>query len=718
MNKYIEILAPAGNEQMLHAAVMAGANAVYLGLLQFSARSSATNFDEQSLKSAVQFCRARNVKVYIALNTIVFPSELSEMANSIQKIAAIGADAVIVQDLSVATLVKQMAPSLSLHGSTQMSVHSLEGAIALKNLGFTRVILSRELSFDEIKHITENCGIETEVFVHGALCVCVSGQCYMSAFYGGRSGNRGACAGPCRLPFSAQNSDTAFMDDSDDYHLSLKDMSHIKQLKNLAKTGVSSIKIEGRLRSPEYAAACVNACKKTLQNEEYDEKLLQDVFSRSGFTNAYLSGEISENMFGTRTKEDSVLAKKAEPQLRELFRRELQSVPVKITVNLNEQEASLVISDEDGNSATAKSEVKPQTAQKNQEDAIIKSASKLGTTPFYLKEDIVVNGAQFYLPASQLNEMRRVAAEELLSIRSEVKPHECKAANSEEIMLLTTVPSNANLSVRKNCNNIPLYVYLSDISQLSNELLSENIKGFIVPIHQHDKISDEIKKITFLSLPRFCARPEQEKALKKTIEQTGENFAGFYAQNISHINMCKNYNIFGGFGLNVTNALSCAKYSELGATKITMSLEQTLRQMQNSMPTKQQLNALNTAEKDIETSCIIYGHMPLMITRSCPLLNVTSCKNCTGEGYLKDRKDMKLYVKCSAPLNAGARTIYNAVPIYMGDRLHEITTNSATAYFTNESKDDVLKIVKKLINAEKFDDKYTRGLYEKGVLSK
>ena len=254
----IEILAPVGSEEMLRAAVFSGADAVYLGFSGFNARTGAGNFDADSLKEAVRFCHARGVAVHVALNTTVYGTELPALEQAIRSVAASGADAVICQDLAVATLIGKIAPQLPRHGSTQMSVHTLQGALELKELGFTRVVLARELSLPEVEHITKHCGIETECFVHGALCMSMSGQCYMSAFLGGRSGNRGSCAGPCRLPFEANTLPEGKPGRL--HHLSLKDNSVIDQLDKLQALGVASAKIEGRLRTPEYVAAAVSAC--------------------------------------------------------------------------------------------------------------------------------------------------------------------------------------------------------------------------------------------------------------------------------------------------------------------------------------------------------------------------------------------------------------------------------------------------------------------------
>ena len=309
----IEILAPVGSEEMLRAAVFSGADAVYLGFSGFNARTGAGNFDADSLKEAVRFCHARGVAVHVALNTTVYGGELAGLADAVRAVAASGADAVICQDLAVAKLIGDIAPQLPRHGSTQMSVHTLQGALELKELGFARVVLARELSLPEVEHITKHCGIETECFVHGALCMCVSGQCYMSAFLGGRSGNRGSCAGPCRLPFEANSLPEGKPGRL--HHLSLKDNSVIDKLDKLQAIGVASAKIEGRLRTPEYVAAAVSACLAGREGRAYDRDLLKNAFSRSGFTSGYLDGKIDGTMFGVRSEADAELTKKTLPAL-------------------------------------------------------------------------------------------------------------------------------------------------------------------------------------------------------------------------------------------------------------------------------------------------------------------------------------------------------------------------------------------------------------------
>ena len=375
----IEILAPVGSEEMLRAAVFSGADAVYLGFSGFNARTGAGNFDADSLQEAVRFCHARGVAVHVALNTTVYGTELSALEQAIRAVAASGADAVICQDLAVATLIGKIAPQLPRHGSTQMSVHTLQGALELKELGFTRVVLARELSLPEVEHITKHCGIETECFIHGALCMSVSGQCYMSAFLGGRSGNRGSCAGPCRLPFEAN----ALPEGKPGrlHHLSLKDNSAIDKLDKLQALGVASAKIEGRLRTPEYVAAAVSACLAGREGRAYDRDLLKNAFSRSGFTSGYLDGKIDGTMFGVRSEADAELTKKTLPMLRELYRRERSRVPVQMKLEIEEGGEKLTVTDADGNKAFAYGDAEPQPARTDPTESLNRSLAKTGGLP-------------------------------------------------------------------------------------------------------------------------------------------------------------------------------------------------------------------------------------------------------------------------------------------------------------------------------------------------
>ena len=306
----VELLAPAGSKEALIAAVESGANAVYLAGSMFGARAYANNFDEEGLREAVQFAHLRNVHVHVTVNTIVDDAELPQLASYIRFLYEVGADAVLVQDLGVAKLVQQVAPGLPMHASTQMTVHNLAGVLELQRLGFSRVVLSRELSLKDIRYICANSQVEIETFVHGALCVCYSGQCLMSSMIGGRSGNRGRCAQPCRLPYTLvdENGQDVLGDTAGQYLLSPRDMNTIEILPELIAAGVSSLKIEGRMKRPEYVAVVVDTYRRAIdsylmgggyQVPEADKHALAQIFNRD-FTTAYLQERPGRNMMSDR----------------------------------------------------------------------------------------------------------------------------------------------------------------------------------------------------------------------------------------------------------------------------------------------------------------------------------------------------------------------------------------------------------------------------------
>ena len=477
-----EILAPAGNREMLGAAVFSGADAVYLGLTGFNARRTAGNFTPDELREAVAFCHARGVKVHVTLNTLVYDRELSGLADAVRAVAAAGADAVIADDLATAQLVKSIAPTLHLHGSTQMSVHTPEGAKELAALGYDRVILARELSLEEIRAVCEASPIEVEVFVHGALCMCVSGQCYMSAFLGGRSGNRGSCAGPCRLPFEAN----ALPEGKPGrlHHLSLKDNSVIDKLDKLQAIGVASAKIEGRLRTPEYVAAAVSACLAGREGRAYDRDLLKNAFSRSGFTSGYLDGKIDGTMFGVRSEADAELTRKTLPALRELYRRERSRVPVEMKIEIEEGGEKLTVTD-GTNKAFAYGDAEPQPARTDPTESLSRSLSKTGGTPFSAEKiDVEMDGGPWFVPGSAVNELRREALDALLKKRETLRPWPVNEVALPPLPL-RTLPPHRTLRAR-----------FERWEQVPEQALS-GVEYLILPIAQADRkteSSEELKR--------------------------------------------------------------------------------------------------------------------------------------------------------------------------------------------------------------------------------
>ena len=687
----IEILAPVGNEEMLRAAVFSGADAVYLGFSGFNARTSANNFDADTLKDAVRFCHARGVAVHVALNTTVYGGELPALEAAIRAVAASGADAVICQDLAVATLIGRIAPQLPRHGSTQMSVHSLQGALELKELGFTRVVLARELSLPEVEHITKHCGIETECFVHGALCMCVSGQCYMSAFLGGRSGNRGSCAGPCRLPFEAN----ALPEGKPGrlHHLSLKDNSVIDKLDQLQALGVASAKIEGRLRTPEYVAAAVSACLAGREGRAYDRDLLKNAFSRSGFTSGYLDGKIDGTMFGVRSEADAEQTKKTLPMLRELYRRERSRVPVKMKLEIEEGGEKLTVTDADGSKAFAYGDAEPQPARTDPTESLHRSLAKTGGTPFAVEDqDITVemDGGLWFVPGSAVNELRREALDALLKKREVLRPWPTTEEHVPALPLRTLPPHRTLRARFESWEQVP-------------ERALDGIEYLILPIAQADRVPREWRAKTLLELPRVMFGKLEEDTARRIAATQDSGFAGYEVSNIAHLRLCRGLPMSGSFGLNITNQLAAQFYADNGLGSMLILPEVKDSDISTIAPTHN--------GRPVPTGVLVYGHMPLMITRACPLQNIHDCAHCDKTGVLTDRKAKKFPVRCGL----GVRTIYNPVPIYMGDKPGALTVDYGVAYFTLESREEAAKILEMIRTHAPFEGDFTRGLYFKGT---
>ena len=685
----IEILAPVGSEEMLHAAVFSGADAVYLGFSGFNARTGAGNFDADSLKEAVRFCHARGVKVHVALNTTVYGGELASLCDAIRAVAASGADAVICQDLAVATLIGKIAPQLPRHGSTQMSVHTLQGALELKELGFTRVVLARELSLPEVEQITRHCGIETECFVHGALCMCVSGQCYLSAFLGGRSGNRGSCAGPCRLPFEAN----ALPEGKPGrlHHLSLKDNSVIDKLDQLQAIGVASAKIEGRLRTPEYVAAAVSACLAGREGRAYDRDLLKNAFSRSGFTSGYLDGKIDGTMFGVRSEADAELTKKTLPALRELYRRERSRVPVRMKLEIEEGGEKLTVTDADGNKAFAYGDFEPQPARADPTESLKRSLAKTGGTPFAAENiEVEMDEGPWFVPGSTVNELRREALDALLKKREVLRPWPVQDVELEPLPQ-RTLPPHRTLRAR-----------FERWDQVPEQALS-GVEYLILPIAQADRVPREWRGKTLLELPRVMFGKLEEDTARRVAATQDAGFAGYEVSNIAHLRLCRGLPMSGGFGLNVTNQVAAQFYADNGLGSVLILPETKDSDISTIAPTH--------AGKPVPTGVLVYGHMPLMVTRACPLQNIHDCAHCDKTGTLTDRKAKKFPVRCGM----GVRTIYNPVPIYMGDKPGALTVDYGVAYFTLESREEAAAILDNIRVHAPFEGDFTRGLYFKGT---
>lgn len=688
--KGFEILAPAGSMEALIAAVRSGANAIYVGTTKFGARASAPNFDYDKLKEAVKFCHNRGVKLYLTMNTLITDNELPIALAMAQQAYQIGIDAIIVQDVGFAALLHRSMPNLHLHGSTQMSIHTPQGAKLLYELGFTRVVLSREMSRNEISEVAKLCPIELEVFVHGALCMSVSGQCYFSALLGSRSGNRGQCAQTCRLPFMVEN--------GTGNDLSLKDMSILKNLKDLEEIGVISAKIEGRMKRPEYVASAVNVARQFYDlgfaNEESCNQL-KSVFSRSGFTDGYYTSNRGAEMFGIRQKDDVISATpKILNQIHSIYKNEYQHIALDMKFSLQKDKPAklTVISTESNISITVKGE-KGQNAINKPLDHERASAqlSKTGGTP-YLVNNIncsIENGVT--ISTSALNNLRRKALAELTEVLNN---------NIIEPLKETAIDYT---NTRKIKRNIPLRAVFSDW-----DIPKQFVECEIVFIPENtpvETIRNLLKQGFTLGIEIFAGMFGREEQIKQNLKKAKENgITHVLVNNLGAIPLCEEFHftIHGGFRLNVMNTESVNFFEKLGLVDLIVSFELTL----------QQINTLGGSEK---IGTIIYGRLPLMLTRNCPGINskTKNCAECGGLGYITDRKEINFPYKC----NCGCTQIYNSVPLYMGDRLKEIkSTDFNIILFTTETNEQKLYALNSIKYQNKITGGHTRGLYYKGVL--
>lgn len=651
--------------ESLVAAVRCGANAVYLGTKGINARRGATNFDFNELKEAVLYCHRRNVKVYLTLNILVNDDEMKLAYDVVNAAMMFGVDGFIVQDLGLAQMIHTHFPTARLHASTQCSVNSPSGFKALENLGFVRAVIPREASLEEIKEIRKATNMELEMFVHGALCMCVSGQCYLSAMLGGRSGNRGLCAQPCRLNFSADGSKSC--------DLSLKDLSLISHIKEIEEAGVVSLKIEGRMKRPEYVACAVTACKKAI-NDSYkpqDESILKSVFSRSGFTDGYFTG-LREDMFGTRQKEDVVAAKDVLKELSHLYDNENPLVPIDLTFKCKANQKVELTATALGKTATAIGDIPEKAINKPMTvESVSQRLGKFGNTQFYLNNIDVELDEGLIIPASSINALRREVVEKL----DEINP-----PSFEQMPYIKMEKANKNAT--------PYFT----ARFLDPETIPDKhpFKRIFIPVWS--SVDDFIDNRAGVEIPRglFGKEDDLRKQLEK-LKKCGVKNA--LASNYGGYKLAEElgFTVYGDYGLNVFNS----RTAQLINSPI-LSFETTLEQA-------------NSINRD-DTGIIAYGKLPLMLTRNCPIKNHIGCYNC--EGTLTDRKGFKFQVICS---KYPCVEVLNPVPLYMADRMDEIKTNFVHFYFTDESKKDVERIIKQYQNGEKWDEKYTRGLYYRGV---
>ncbi len=685
MHNKPEILAPAGSPECVLSAVRSGADAVYLGTKAFNARRGAENFSDAELQKAIEYCRARGVKVHVVLNTLVRDDELELAFDVIRHVCALGADVLILQDVGLSALARECAPSLLRHASTQMSVQTAAGLELLKKLGYSRAVLPRELTKEEIKALRKSTDMQLEVFIHGALCMCVSGQCYMSAMLGSRSGNRGLCAQPCRLPFSAGEPGR--------HDLSLKDLSLIGHLEELSKMGIDSFKIEGRMKRPEYVAAAVKSAKEALggmTGTETQEKL-RAVFSRSGFTDGYFENARGPLMFGTRRKEDVVSASaKVLSSLRNLYSKETPRVPVSFFLTVLEGEELSLSARSGSKTVFVSSCCVPEKALNapTSEERLKEWLSKCGSTPFYPEEIEIELDEGLSVPASAVNALRREALEKLENALKAVKPCNFTAAEFK------IRPHTAR-------EKKTFHLVLSSAEQLPQNL--ENVENLYFPLEIEEKYVESVKNkgITVgVSVPRLLCGAE-EKAQRLLLRAKNLGITAALCGTLDAVAIARKcgLEVHLGFSMNVFNSLSVLEFERIGVKSITLSPELTLAQCA-------------AIGGEVQRGIIAYGRLPLMLTRNCPVKNAVSCAECRKKGALTDRMGVSFPVMC----HGNYQEILNSRPIYMGDRTEEIKNIDFMSFlFTREKAKSVDAVLDAYRKGKKAKGDFTRGLCYRGV---
>lgn len=693
----MELLAPAGSMEALRAAVCNGADAVYLGADTFNARMNARNFSAADLQEAVVYCHVRGVKVHLTLNTLVLDREMPRAAELIRMAASCGVDAFIVQDLGMVSLCRQLAPDVPIHASTQMSIHSLEGVLEAAALGCSRVVLARELPAEEIAHICKKSPVEIEVFVHGALCMCYSGQCYLSSVIGRRSGNRGQCAQPCRLPYGYGRFE------STRYPLSLKDNCLAGELDELRRMGVASIKIEGRMKRPEYVAIVTRAYRTVLNGGKLTQADLQELetaFSRQGFTDGYFKGQTGSDMFGRRQESEDTADLFA--SARATYEQgETQRIGVRFYAMIHRgQPARLAVEDPDGNLCRTYGPVPEQAVYRSLTAQDLEQQLKKTGGPPYLCTSVRSSlDPDLMLPASAINAMRRDVIAELTAKRGRAeKPH---------LNAYDEPPRYDGISGEPQ-----LTVAVRTADQITSRMLSMKPTVLYVPLSElveHPELRQRVGVETQLAaiLPRVIWSGELVPIARqlRTVYDMGvrQVLAGNLGQ--LHIARAAGFAVRGDFGLNIVNSRAMRYLREQGLDSQLLSFELTLPQIRD-------------ISKAVPAEVLIYGRLPLMLMENCVIKNRTGTCTCqTGTVRLVDRVGEEFPIVKDP--GTCRNVLLNGKKLYLLDKKDAFRGMGLWALrlqFTTENPSEIDKVLMDYQGRAVFDaGSYTRGLYSRGV---
>ena len=690
----IELLAPAGSMEALRAAVQNGANAVYLGCGQFNARQGAKNFTIQTLSEAVKYCHIRGVQVHLTLNTLVSDKETSACCDLIRQAAACGVDAFIVQDLGVVQLCRQIAPAVPIHGSTQLTVHSLPGVLLCAAWGMSRVVLSRELSREEIAYICQNSPIEIEVFAHGALCMGYSGQCYLSAAIGGRSGNRGRCAQPCRQSYGYGRWEHK-------YPLSLKDNCLVHYLQTLKTMGVASLKLEGRMKRPEYVATVTKVYREALDQgnvTRQQEKQLLTAFNRQGFTDGYYAAKTGSHMFGIRDEkaEDQAWLKEARTTYENA---ENGLVPIVFTATVTSRSSGLAVTDPEGRTCSVNGPV-PEVARTVEltQEALASRLEKTGGTPYHCIETRCNIEPGLTLSAAAINSMRRDVLNQLTALR---------ARNDAPVLSRPhRVPHYQGNSIH------PVFtIQVTSREQITGRLLNMEPAVLYVPLHLLAKdtwtaiLAQKVRVCAVL--PRIVHDSEIPKLKEhlRSLKELGirEALVGNLGLLIP-VREC-GFAARGDFGLNLYNSRSMQVARDLELRSACLSFEMTLPQIRD-------------VSKAVPSEILAYGRLPLMVTENCLIKGKTGACTChLAPAKLMDKTGAEFPIIKDG--NSCRSILLNGKKLNWLDRQDDLSRLGLWAIrlsFTTENPKEVDLVLASALRPTPFDPgACTRGLYLRGL---
>lgn len=648
-----ELLCPAGSSDAFRAAIEGGADAIYVGGTAFNARIHAKNFTPEELREHILLAHAYGVKVYVAANTLIYDREMDAMLRAAETAYLSGADALIVADVGAAHLIRDRVP-IPLHASTQLSGHNVDAARLLSDAGFSRMVCAREMSREDLRAFCKESPIEAEVFVHGALCVCHSGQCLFSSLVGGRSGNRGECAQPCRLPFSAKGKDA--------YPLSLKDLSLARHIPELCQMGVASFKIEGRMKSPEYVRDVARIWRRLIDEDrgadDADMAELAAVFSRGGFTDGYYTGRIGRGMLGVRSSEDKQSSRERTP-----FEGLTRKIPLSLSVTILEgAPARLTARTSDGKEITRQGEI-PQSARTAplDEAAVCRSFSRLGNTPYVAESVNVTLGEGLMMPVSAMNALRRSVIDGLSTLQGETR--------SEKDFLPVTQttpvrkaekPSRTAIFYRPDAIPDEAFEYF-DVIYIPLAAYDGRTNGVFLPPVIYDSERDAV-----------------EEQLKKAKDMGATHLL---LGNLGHLSLARESGMIlhGDLRLNVTNRESLAVLQALGLEDVILSPELSLPQLRDLSGGR----------------AVVWGRVPLMVTEKCVGKELGDCVACSdGKLTLTDRRGVRFPVLREWQHRS---LIVNSVPVYMADRADDLRRARLASWhflFTVESKKQAADVIR------------------------